>query len=197
MTTKHDKQAWQAWINVEQWDIFGTLNFASLHHLARTNRNDVCGKIWRSFFCEVDYALYGKQRKHQQRFDRAVFVQYGANGINPHVHFVAKSPIQVDQFCIHINALWASMFDFAANPVSNHITPVVQQAKATGYGLHEFHKLNSDTYDYRLSTTGNSTMHQSVRTDAVDRLTKRSKPVYLVQAQLAYPAHLQATTRHT
>lgn len=196
MTVKQQQRAWETWINSEDWDIFGTLNFASLHHLARTDRNDVCGKIWRSFFSEADRALYGQQRMQQMRFDRAVFVQYGAIGVNPHVHFLAKSPIQVDQFCILLNALWASMFDFAANPVSNHITPVVQQARTVDYGLHEFHKLTSDTYDYRLSTTGNIGMHQSVRTDAADRLKHRTKPTYLLQAQIAYPVHLQAVKRH-
>jgi len=197
MTVKQDQQAWADWINTEKWDIFGTLNFASLHHLARVDRNDVCGKVWRSFFGEADRALYGQQRKQQTRFDRAVFVQYGANGTNPHVHFVAKSPIQAEQFCILLNALWTSMYDFAAKPASNHITPILQQARTTGYGLHEFYRLNSETYDYRLSTTGNITMHQSVRVDAVDRLTKRSNPAYLLQAQFTFPAHLQVTTRHT
>lgn len=197
MTVKQDQQAWADWINTEQWDIFGTLNFASLHHLARADRNDVCGKVWRSFFGEADRALYGQQRKQQTRFDRAVFVQYGANGTNPHVHFVAKSPIPADQFCILLNALWASMYDFAAKPASNQITPILQQARTTGYGLHEFYRLNSETYDYRLSTTGNITMHQSVRVDAADRLTKRSNPAYLLQAQFTFPAHLQVTTRHT
>lgn len=195
MTVKQQQRAWETWINSESWDIFGTLNFASLQHLARADRNDVCGKIWRSFFGEVDYALYGKQRKQQIRFDRAVFVQYGANGTNPHVHFLAKSPIQADHFCILINALWASMFDFATKPTSNHITPILQQASVTGYGLHEFYRLNSETYDYRLSTTGNIAMHQSVRTDAADRLKQRTKPTYLIQAKIAYPVHLQAITR--
>jgi hypothetical protein len=69
---EQQRQAWANWINAEQWDVFGTLNFASLHHIGQADRDDVCGKMWRSYFGAIDRALYGQQRKRQSRFDRVV-----------------------------------------------------------------------------------------------------------------------------
>ena len=54
---EQQRQAWANWIDAEQWDVFGTLNFASLHHLGRADRDDVCGKMWRSYFGAIDRAL--------------------------------------------------------------------------------------------------------------------------------------------
>ncbi len=192
MTAKQNRRAWEDWINAQQWDIFGTLNFKSLRHFARADRDDVCGKVWRSYFGKIDNALFGQQRKQQKRFDRVVCVQYGANGTYPHVHFLAKSPIEHDQFCILLNAVWSSMFSFAANPASNKITPIINQARSTGYGFHEFHKLDSTTYDYRLSYTGSETAHPIVRTDAADRLQSLANPIHFLQAQITFSDKQQA-----
>lgn len=192
MGWKQQREAWEQWINAEQWDVFGTLNFASLHHIGRADRDDVCGKMWRSYFGAVDRALYGQQRKGQQRFDCAVFIQFGSNGNYPHVHFLAKSPLQTQQFCILLNATWASMFSASARPASNEITPIFKQARTTGYGLHEFSILGSTTYDYRLSQLSPRAMHPCVRDDAVERLKRLSTPINRLQAKLAHPNHVQA-----
>ncbi len=192
MTAKQNQRAWENWINTQQWDIFGTLNFKSMHHLALADRDDVCGKVWRSYFGEIDNALFGQQRKQQKRFDRAVCVQYGANGTYPHIHFLAKSPIEPNQFCILLSAVWSSMFSFAANPLSNHITPIINQARSTGYALHDFYRLNSSTYDYRLSHTGTETAYPSVRSDATDRLQSLANPINFLQAQITFSDHQQA-----
>lgn len=189
---QQQRDAWEQWINAEQWDVFGTLNFASLHHIGRADRDDVCGKMWRSYFGAVDRALYGQQRIGQLRFDRAVFVQYGSNGDYPHIHFLAKSPLPAQQFCILLNAAWASMYRASARPTSNEITPIIEQARTTGYGLHEFSQLGSATYDYRLSHLSPRALHPWVRDDAVERLKRLSKPPNRLQAKLAYPNHVQA-----
>ena len=192
MGWKQQREAWEQWINAEQWDVFGTLNFASLHHIGRADRDDVCGKMWRSYFGAVDRALYGQQRKGQQRFDRAVFVQFGSNGDYPHVHFLAKSPLPTRQFCILLNAAWASMFSASARPTSNEITPIFKQARTTGYGLHEFSSLGSTTCDFRLSNLSPAALHPSVRSDAAERLKRLTTTTNRLQAKLAYPNHVQA-----
>ena len=189
---KQTLQGWEQWVNTEQWEVFGTLNFSSLHHLRRANRDDVCGKMWRSYFGAVDRALYGQQRKDQRRFDRAVFVQYGSNNDYPHVHFLAKSPLPTTQFCTLLNAVWGSMYSSSARPKSNEITPIIEQAQTTGYGLHEFFELNSTTYDYRLSHLSPLNFHPCVRDDAVDRLGTLTTKINLTKATLEYPNHVQA-----
>lgn len=189
---EQQRLAWTNWINAEQWDVFGTLNFASLHHIGHADRDDVCGKMWRSYFGAIDRALYGQQRKRQSRFDRVVFVQYGSNDDYPHVHFLAKSPLPAQQFCILLNAAWASFYSASARPASNEITPIIEQARTTGYGLHEFFDLDSKTYDYRLSNTNSPALRPSVRYDAVDRLKDLSTRTNLIAATLEFPNHVQA-----
>lgn len=186
------QQAWVDWINAEQWDVFGTLNFASLHHIGQADRDDVCGKMWRSYFGAVDRALYGQQRKDQSRFERAVLVHYGGNDEYPHVHFLAKSPLPTQQFCILLNAAWSSMYASSARPASNEITPIYEQARATGYILHEMNNLGTKTYDYRLSNSNSKILHPSVRDDAADRLKRLSTEINYFKATLEFPNHLQA-----
>lgn len=189
---EQQRQAWEDWINAEHWDVFGTLNFASLHHIGRADRDDVCGKMWRSYFGAIDRALYGKQHKNKRRFDRVVFVQYGGNSDYPHVHFLAKSPLPTQQFCILLNAAWASMYSASARPASNEITPIIEQARTTGYGLHEFYELDSRTYDYRLSVTNTPALHPSVRDDAANRLKNLSTRTNLLAATIEFPNHVKA-----
>ena len=186
------RQAWAKWINAEHWDVFGTLNFASLHHIGSADRDDVCGKMWRSYFGNIDRALYGQQRKNQCRFDRVVLVQYGSNGDYPHVHFLAKSPLDEQQFCILLNAVWSSMYPSSAGPKSNEITPIIEQARTIGYGLHEFYRLDSSTFDYRLSYTNSPALRPSIREDAEERLKRLTTTTNRLKATIEFPNHVQA-----
>jgi hypothetical protein len=148
--------------------------------------------MWRSYFGAIDRALYGQQRKQQSRFDRVVLVQYGSNGDYPHVHFLAKSPLPAQQCCILLNAAWASMYSASARPTSNEITPIIEQARTTGYVLHEMNRLGGKTYDYRLSNTNTPALRPSVRDDALDRLKDLSTRTNLIAATLEFPNHVQA-----
>lgn len=186
------QRAWESWINTQRWDVFGTLNFSSLHHISQADRDDVCGKMWRSYFGAIDRALYGKQRKNQNRFQRVVFVQYGSNGDYPHVHFLAKSPLPAQQFCILLNATWASMYTSSARPTSNEITPIIKQTGATGYGLHEFFRLEEKTIDLRLSNFFQNSSNVSVRNDAAARLKQQASIKNQLLANMAFPKHVQA-----
>jgi hypothetical protein len=168
------QDAWKDWVNTQRWDVFGTLNFSSLHHIGSADRDDVCGKMWRSYFGAVDHALFGKQRQNQSRFQRVVFVQYGGNDDYPHVHFLARSPIATEDFCISLNAIWASMYASCARPASNEITPTIKQTGATGYGLHEFYRLEGKTIDLRLSNFSQYAQNVCVRDDAAARLKQQA-----------------------
>ena len=185
------QQAWGKWINSQHWDVFGTLNFSSLTHIGKADRDDVCGKMWRSYFNSLDRAIYGHHRHTQSRFKRVVFVQYGANNDYPHIHFLAKSPIDTDEFCIRLNSVWASMFTASARPASNEITPIIRQSGTTGYGLHEFYRQDSNTIDLRLSNTSQNA-HVSVRDDAALRLRQQATLKNHLSAKIAFPRHTQA-----
>lgn len=148
--------------------------------------------MWRSYFGAIDRALYGQQRNRQSRFDRVVFVQYGSNGDYPHIHFLAKSPLPKQEFCVLLNAAWSSMYAASAGPKSNEITPILNQARTTGYGLNEFFELGSRTYDHRLSNINLPALHPSARDDAVDRLKKLSTLMNRLKAFIEFPNHVQA-----
>jgi hypothetical protein len=148
--------------------------------------------MWRSYFGAVDRALYGQQRKQQSRFDRVVFVQYGSNNDYPHVHFLAKSPLPAQQFCSLLNAAWSSMYTSSAGPASNELTPIIEQARATGYALHEISELGSKTYDYRVSNSNLPALRPSVRDDAVERLKKLSTQQNLLKVTIEFPKHVEA-----
>lgn len=189
---ERQRLSWQNWINSEKWDVFGTLNFSSLQHIGQADRDDICGKMWRSYFGAVDHALYGQQRKNQSRFDRLVLLQYGSSGDYPHVHFLAKSPLPAQRFCILLNAVWSSMYTSSARPTSNEITPIIDQARTTGYVLHEMNRLGGQTYDYRLSNTNSPTLRPSVRDDAAERLRQLTTTKNRLKAAIEFPNHVKA-----
>lgn len=192
----YSKQAIQSsvqnWISDVEWQIFGTLNFATRSHLRNVNVEDVCGKMWRSYFGTVDRAIFGTQRKNQHRFARAVFVQYGSNGDNPHVHFLATLPIAPEEGCVLLNAIWSSQFAEAAAPASNEFTPVISKHKAAEYGLHEFQSAGSITHDLSLSHMEQPENIGTPRNDALEALRAKATDRHLLSARLNFPVHLQA-----
>ena len=189
--TKELRGSIQNWSTDGDWQIYGTLNFSTHSHLRNVNADDVCGKMWRSYFGTIDRALFGQQRKYQHRFQRSVFVHRGRYGDNPHIHFLASLPLPAKDSCILLNAVWSSMFHEAASPVSNEITPLMSKIAASNYGLHEFTNLTSDTHDLRLSYY-KSGMSADLRDDAVARLKSKTKSQHLLSARLSFPTHVRA-----
>lgn len=183
--------AWQNWVGAADWDIFATLTFGRLE-LLNGNRDDAAGKIWRSYLNSIDRALYGSARKNTARFNRVAFRHKGANSSNPHVHLLIKSPIATNDFCVLLNAIWASKFPAAAAPSSNEIAPVINKSGAAGYGLHEEFRQDIGSIDERLIYLKADSEHQ-VRTDAVQRLQAQATKQNLLQAQLALPAHIRSS----
>jgi hypothetical protein len=183
--------AWTQWLAIDEWDVFATLNFDSLS-MIQGNKADAAGKIWRSCLGTLDRAIYGSTHKNQPRFNRIAFKHVGANGCNPHVHILAKSPINIEDFCIAWNAIWATQFSAAARPASNSIAPLISMTGAIGYGQHEEFKNDTGSFDERLSYINTGTTHL-VRTDAVSRLHAKASRTNLIKAHLAFPQHIQAT----
>lgn len=167
------------------------MNFGNIG-LLEGNKNDSAAKIWRSCLSTVDRAIYGENRRAKPRFERVVFKHYGDGGKNPHIHVLAKAPIDINEFCIALNAIWATKFGPTANPISNSIAPLITTKGATGYSQHEEFKNDIGTYDERLSYT-NLGDPPLVRHDALQRLHSMAAESKLVQARLALPIHVKAT----
>lgn len=182
---------WQQWLALDDWDVFATLNFDSLGMIAG-NKTDATGKMWRSCLATLDRAIYGHVRHNQPRFNRIAFKHVGANGNNPHIHVLAKAPINVDDFCVAWNAIWTTQFSASARPASNSIAPLITTTGAIGYGQHEEFKHDTGSFDDRLSYINSGILHL-VRTDALSRLHAKATRINLIKARLALPQHVQAT----
>jgi len=186
MGTANDKAytAYKDWIVEHNWDVFGTLNFKP-----KLKPNiDVAQKQWSSVWNKLDQLIYGRTGvSNGMRVERFVFTQFGSQNDNPHIHFLAKSPINTKDFCVNLNALWKTEFPAAAAPVCNEILPLIHDESAAKYSLHEYWRNNSETFNAQLSHL--SEKHAQVRTDAVDRLKRSSKQLWRIQAELAFPNH--------
>jgi len=194
MWNKKVELAWNDWMELDDWNVFATLNFGRLH-LLEGNKIDAAGKIWRSCLATIDRSLYGKTHGRQRRFNRVAFKHYGGAGTTPHLHMLVKSPINAPDFCVYLNAIWATKFDVAGTPATNSITPLISTKGATGYGLREEHKIDTGSFDERLSYINTGAEHL-VRTDALDRLKSYTTPTKLIQANLALPMHIETTVKN-
>lgn len=179
-----DKQAWIDWVEAHDFDVFGTLNFLPNHkpslHTAQ--------KIWQRYFNRVDRLLYGRTavERHGIRFERIVFTQCGAIGDNAHIHFAAKAPISVQDFCIALNALWAESCTFAAPPSLNVIQPIISKQRVSSYLLHDFWLTNTDTLNTNLTHINPPNITTQPKFDAQLRLKEACKGIWRLRARDAY-----------
>lgn len=176
---------WSAWVNKHEWDIFGTLNFTQ-HHKPSLQHAD---KLWRLFWNKIDRAVYGKRVQYGDRVERTVFIHLGANSANPHIHFVAKSPIDRAQFCILLNAVWAGLCNGTASPVSNELMPVINQQRAIEYMLHDHWRIGSDTFSTSLTHFADIGFDPKTHNNAFERIAERATDTWLRQANQAYDTH--------
>jgi hypothetical protein len=191
MSQRKINAAWEYWLKQDDWNVFATLNFGSLQ-LLEGNKVDTSAKLWRSCLSTLDRAVYGQSRKTPARFNRVAFKHSGALGTNPHVHILVNSPISACEFCVALNAIWATKFAPAANPISNSIAPIITVKGAIGYGQHEEFQNDIGAYDERLSYQNLGNLHV-VRTDALQRLHAQATQTNLVKARLALPEHIKTT----
>ncbi len=128
------KKGWSEWVTSEDWNIFGTLNFAVQHQISFVEAQ----RRWALYWNVVDKLCYGKSGGTQQRMMRFVYAHLGRNRDNPHIHFLAKVDGDVREFCILLNALWASMEHVGgAIADQNEILPVISKERAAAYLMHE------------------------------------------------------------
>jgi hypothetical protein len=194
MRQKKVNSSWEAWMESYDWDVYATLNFGRLYLLGG-KKADAAAKLWRSCLNTLDHSLYGKSNSCQRRFNRVAFRHFGSTATNPHIHLLAKSPIDTTEFCIAWNAIWASKFDAAASPINNSIAPLITAKGATGYALHEEFRQDIGSFDERL-TYINLGEPNIVRPDAIKKLHAKATQNNLLKARLALPQHIETTQKN-
>lgn len=98
------KKGWSDWAISEDWNIYGTLNFSVQHKPSFVEAQ----RRWALFWNVVDRLCCERSHRTQHRLPRFVYAHKGRNRDNPHIHFLAKVDGDVREFCILLNALWAS-----------------------------------------------------------------------------------------
>lgn len=144
------RRNWAGWAASFEWDICGTLNFAT----GRKVGIDEAQRRWSQFWGKVDRICYGQSRSQQQRLSRFVYTHSGSNGDNVHSHFLARSVGDTREFCILLNALWAGLEHAGAAVVEqNEILPVFSRQRASWYLLHEDHDGAMNGFNEKLTHT--------------------------------------------
>lgn len=139
---------WSKWASSYEWDICGTLNFAT----GRKVGIEEAQRRWAKFWCKVDRICYGQSRSQQQRLSRFVYTHCGSNGDNVHSHFLTRSLGDTREFCILLNALWVgSEGAGAAVAEQNEILPIFSKQRAACYLLHEDHDGGMDGFNVKLT----------------------------------------------
>jgi hypothetical protein len=189
--TDRNYAAWVDWVSEGGWDVCGTLNFAKGRKLYGSEAD----KVFRAFWKAADRLAYGQ---NGYGIERRVFTHHGAIGDNKHLHFVAKAPFEPEEFCIRLNALYASFHTHTAPPADNEILPIISKRHACGYALHDFWKIESETFNHELSRDNARHEQSQLRDqpitphpDAAARFKKATSSIWTLRARMAFDDHVK------
>ena len=177
---------WANWASQHEWDIYGTLNFAT----GRKVGIEEAQRRWAKFWGKADRICYGQSRSRQQRISRFVFIHGGSNGDNIHSHFLARSLGDTREFCILLNALWAGMEGAGAAVVEqNEILPIFSKQRASWYLLHEDHDGEMNGFNAKLTHLD---QHQPKMRDTalIDLRSAADRFQHISDASTAFDQHL-------
>lgn len=181
------KLHWTRWASSYEWDIFGTLNFAT----GRKVGIEEAQRRWSQFWGKLDRICYGQSRSQQHRLQRFVYIHCGANGDNVHSHFLARSFGDTKEFCILLNALWAGL-EHAGTAVveQNEILPIRYKHNASWYLLHEDRDGSMDGFNAKLTYLWD---RQPKMRDAalIDLRSAADRLQHINDATIAYDEHLK------
>jgi hypothetical protein len=184
------KSAHVDWISSFDFDIIATFTFT----IGQRPSQEIAAKMLRNYFKHLDRYVYGRGCSADMGLRRVVFPHTGQNRDNAHFHVLIKSPIDKDDFCVLLNALWRTKVERAASCDQNEITPINNVIASSAYGLHEFFRYDDQTIDLELSILTPSASTVSIRPDAHARLLEACDPKILEEARAAYPIHVQKVT---
>lgn len=177
---------WAKWASHYEWDICGTLNFATGNKAGVEEAQ----RQWSRFWSKLDRICYGQSKGRQNRLQRFVFTHSGSNGDNIHSHFLARSLGDTREFCILLNALWAGMEGAGAAVVEqNEILPIFSKQRASWYLLHEDHDGEMNGFNAKLTHLD---QHQPKMRDTalIDLQSAADRFQHISDASTAFDQHL-------
>ncbi len=177
---------WAKWASHYEWDICGTLNFATGNKAGVEEAQ----RQWSRFWGKLDRICYGQSKGRQNRLQRFVFTHSGSNGDNIHSHFLARSLGDTREFCILLNALWAGMEGAGAAVVEqNEILPIFSKQRASWYLLHEDHDGEMNGFNAKLTHLD---QHQPKMRDTalIDLRSAADRFQHISDASTAFDQHL-------
>lgn len=180
------RNAWVDWTSSFDWNVCGALTFAGHHkpNLAEAQRH------WSTFWAKVDRLCYGQSRGNQFHVPRFVYVHQGRAGDNPHIHFLAYTQCDPREFCVLLNAVWASMkYAGTAVPHQNEILPLISKDGASRYLQHE--DIGYDMRGFDASLTKLHQINAQLRDDALDRLASEATSENVQAATAAFEQHVE------
>lgn len=146
-TNKLTQTALRAMLIQADWNIFGTLKFQPVRMIDAYRTHELLRQYWN----KLDRILCGTSVRKGCRIQRWCFAHEGSHNDNYHIHFVARSPVDADQFCCLSNTLWVKLDRATAGIKKNWITPVVHRNRVANYMVKEVWKLGAVSFDACLS----------------------------------------------
>lgn len=176
---------WAKWASSYDWDVYGTLNFAT----GRKVGLEEAQRWWSQFWGKLDRICYGQSRSQQQRLARFVYTHTGSNGDNVHSHFLARSVGDTREFCILLNALWSGL-EHAGSAVAeqNEILPIFSKQRASWYLLHEDHDGGMNGFNEKLTHTDYQPKMRD--TALIDLRSTADRFQHIKDATIAFDQHL-------
>lgn len=176
------KKSYINWQKSCNYNVFGTLTFA----VGRPVYLEQAMRSWFLFWSKMDRLTCWTINGQQTRIPRHVFVHRGAVGDNLHIHFLARVPHNVEDFCVRMNAIWSDLNASHAIPDQNDVTELQSTTGGAIYTLHEDHGDSVESFQPELSSSADPVF----RDDAIARLTSAVKRSELLdEARTAYPRH--------
>lgn len=129
------------------WDVFGTLKFQTVRLISGYHAH----RLLKSYWNQLDRVVYGKATTAGCRVQRWCFAHGGSHNDNYHVHFVARSAFDPDDFCALANTVWAKHNSATASIRYNWITPIHFPERVAGYIAREIWKTGTDSFDTELT----------------------------------------------
>lgn len=149
MASRTGNKIFVDWIASQEWDVFGTLKFQPIRKIRGVEAHNLLRYFWN----KMDRVIYGKAAERGCRVARWCFAHEGSYSDNFHLHFAAKSPIEIDLFCCLANTVWTKLDRATAGLHKNSITPIIHSHRVADYLVKEVWKLGSDSLDTTLTCT--------------------------------------------
>lgn len=193
-STHYRKRTAEDWTNSlisDDFNIVGTLKFHNGRSISRNTALTLVSAYWH----KVDKVFFGKAADKGYGIERWCFSEYGADGDNLHIHFIAQAPVATLPTCAILNALWVNFNRSTASYHNNWITPITHKRKAIAYTVKGTRLQNTDPINENASHTNALGTHiNNFDTDAqIRRISNRLSAAQLLTAQHALNRHIQET----